>query len=158
MRLQKTWRLAASCMLSVALLAGCGGSDLGPEPTFTLQLLHISDADGSDTTALNSIASLSGLVHRFRNQYPQQTLLVSSGDNYIPGPRFNAANDSSLTSLLGKPEVGRADIASLNALACRCPALGGLRRHGRGRCGPGLGHRPARSRPLASLGAGFAAA
>ena len=124
MRLQKTWRLAASCMLSVALLAGCGGSDLGPEPTFTLQLLHISDADGSDTTALNSIASLSGLVHRFRNQYPQQTLLVSSGDNYIPGPRFNAANDSSLTSLLGKPEVGRADIAILNALGVQASAIG----------------------------------
>ena len=124
MRLQKTFRWASPFILATALLAGRGGADEGPEPTFTLQLLHISDADGSDTTALNSVASLSGLVHRFRSQYPQQTLLVSSGDNYIPGPRFNAANDTGLTTLLGKPEVGRADIAILNALGVQASAIG----------------------------------
>jgi 2',3'-cyclic-nucleotide 2'-phosphodiesterase (5'-nucleotidase family) len=69
-----------------------------PKVAFTLQLLHISDADGSDSTALNSVANLSGLIQKFRAQYPQQTLTVSSGDNYIPGPRFNAANDSSLNA------------------------------------------------------------
>jgi chaperonin GroEL (HSP60 family) len=93
----KSFRWSSSFILATALLSGCGGdggATESPEPAFTLQLLHISDADGSDTTALNSIAHLSGLVHRFRNQYPQQTLLVSSGDNYIPGPRFNAANDT----------------------------------------------------------------
>ncbi len=126
MHLKNTWRLLASPLLAAALLSGCGGTTEAPAPeaAFTLQLLHISDADGSDTTVLNSVASLSGLVHRFRNQYPQQTLLVSSGDNYIPGPRFNAANDSSLTALLGKPEVGRADIAILNALGVQASAIG----------------------------------
>ena len=50
-------------MLSLASLSACGGNDTpAPEAAFTLQLLHISDADGSDTTALNSIASLAGLV------------------------------------------------------------------------------------------------
>ena len=50
--------------------------------------------------------------------------MVSSGDNYIPGPRFNAANDSSLTTLLGIPDVGRADIAFLNAIGVQASAIG----------------------------------
>jgi len=50
--------------------------------------------------------------------------VVSSGDNYIPGPRFNAANDSSLTTLLGIPDVGRADIAFLNAIGVQASAIG----------------------------------
>jgi 5'-nucleotidase / UDP-sugar diphosphatase len=117
-------RLAVS-VLALASLSACGGNDTPPpEAAFTLQLLHISDADGSDTTTLNSIASLAGLVNRFRSQFPQQTLLVSSGDNYIPGPRFNASNDPSLGPLLGAAEVGRADIAWLNALGVQASAIG----------------------------------
>jgi 2',3'-cyclic-nucleotide 2'-phosphodiesterase (5'-nucleotidase family) len=89
-----------------------------------LQLLHIADADGSDSTALNSVANMSGLMAKFRAQYPQQTLTVSSGDNYIPGPRFNASNDPSLNASLGRAEVGRADIAFLNALGVQASAIG----------------------------------
>lgn len=118
-------------LLAASLVAACGGSDAAPEapvaaeqPAFTLQLLHVSDADGSDTTALNSVASLSGLVSQFRSQFPTSTLVVSSGDNYIPGPRFNAANDSSLAPLLGTAEVGRADIALLNALGVQASTIG----------------------------------
>lgn len=116
-------------LLAAALVSACGGSDapaeIAPEqPAFTLQLLHFSDADGSDTTALNSVASLSGLVSQFRNQFPTSTLVVSSGDNYIPGPRFNASNDSSLSTQLAVPEVGRADIALLNALGVQASTIG----------------------------------
>jgi 5'-nucleotidase / UDP-sugar diphosphatase len=123
--------LLASSVLLVHL-SGCGGSDpvsaappTPPEPAaFTLQLLHLSDMDGSDSTALNSVASMSSLISRFRAEFPSQTLLVSSGDNYIPGPRFNASNDPSLTTTLGTPEVGRADIAFLNALGVQASAIG----------------------------------
>ena len=94
------------------------------QAAFTLQLLHIADADGSDSTALNSVANMSGLMAKFRAQYPQQTLTVSSGDNYIPGPRFNASNDPSLNASLGRAEVGRADIAFLNALGMQASAIG----------------------------------
>jgi 2',3'-cyclic-nucleotide 2'-phosphodiesterase (5'-nucleotidase family) len=112
-------------VLATALvLSACGGTSDAPEAAFTLQLLHISDADGSDSTALNSVANMSGLIQKFRAQYPQQTLTVSSGDNYIPGPRFNAANDSSLNASLGRAEVGRADIAFLNALGIQASAIG----------------------------------
>jgi 2',3'-cyclic-nucleotide 2'-phosphodiesterase (5'-nucleotidase family) len=112
-------------MASVLMLSACGGTNSPPQAAaFTLQLLHISDADGSDSTALNSVANMSGLIQKFRAQYPQQTLTVSSGDNYIPGPRFNAANDSSLNASLGRAEVGRADIAFLNALGIQASAIG----------------------------------
>ncbi|MDZ4187346.1 MAG: bifunctional metallophosphatase/5'-nucleotidase [Hydrogenophaga sp.] len=121
----------AAGLLPLALLAGCGGSDPVPvaapvpeTPAYTLQLLHFSDADGSDTTALNSVASLSGLITQFRAAYPSNTLLVSSGDNYIPGPRFNASYDPSLKTLLGTENVGRADIALLNAMGVQASAIG----------------------------------
>jgi 2',3'-cyclic-nucleotide 2'-phosphodiesterase (5'-nucleotidase family) len=112
--------------MGFALVFGAHGFYDGalPEAAFTLQLLHISDADGSDSTALNSVANLSGLINKFRAQYPHQTLTVSSGDNYIPGPRLNAANDSSLNATLGVAEVGRADIAFLNAMGVQASAIG----------------------------------
>ena len=117
--------LLASTVATMMLLTGCGGTDPQvPEAAFTMQLLHISDADGSDTTALSSVANLSGLINKFRAQYPQQTLTVSSGDNYIPGPRLNAANDSSLNAALGVADVGRADIAFLNAMGVQASAIG----------------------------------
>ena len=80
-----------------------------PQPAFTLQLLHLSDMDGSDATALASVANMSAQIERLKASYPAATLLLSSGDNYIPGPRFNAANDPALSapSLLGKAEVGQ---------------------------------------------------
>jgi 2',3'-cyclic-nucleotide 2'-phosphodiesterase (5'-nucleotidase family) len=111
-------------LATALVLSACGGTSDAPEAAFTLQLLHISDADGSDSTALNSVANLSGMIQKFRAQYPQQTLTVSSGDNYIPGPRFNAANDSSLNAALGVAEVGRADIAFLNAMGVQASAIG----------------------------------
>lgn len=117
-------KLFIASFVSVLVLSARGGTDNPPLAAFTLQLLHISDADGSDSTALNSVANLSGLINKFRAQYPQQTLTVSSGDNYIPGPRFNAANDPSLNAFLGRSEVGRADIAFLNALGVQASAIG----------------------------------
>jgi len=118
-------RLLVASIASAFMLGAHGESKSSPpKVAFTLQLLHISDADGSDSTALNSVANLSGLIQKFRAQYPQQTLTVSSGDNYIPGPRFNASNDSSLNASLGRAEVGRADIAFLNALGIQASAIG----------------------------------
>jgi ABC-type glycerol-3-phosphate transport system substrate-binding protein len=78
-----TRRLLIASVASALVLSACGGTDTAaPESAFTLQLLHISDADGSDSTALNSVANMSVLINKFRAQYPQQTLTVSSGDNY----------------------------------------------------------------------------
>ena len=118
-------KILIGSMAAALVLSACGGNgNEPPEAAFTLQLLHISDADGSDTTALNSVANLSGLIQKFRAQYPQQTLTVSSGDNYIPGPRFNASFDPSLKLSLGKEDVGRADMAFLNAFGIQASAIG----------------------------------
>lgn len=97
----------------------------GQAPAFTLQLLHFADVDGSDTTALRSVAHFSALVNKFRAEHPDRTLLVSSGDNVIPGPRFNAAdNAGALRALLGREGMGRGDIAFMNAMGVQASALG----------------------------------
>lgn len=117
-----TW-LATAVLLSS--LTGCLDSDEAiPETDFTLQLLHLADMDGSDATALNSVANMSGLIQKFRAEYPDNTLTVSSGDNYIPGPRFNAADDSSMRTLLGREGLGRGDIAFVNELGIQASAIG----------------------------------
>ncbi|MDH4481232.1 MAG: bifunctional metallophosphatase/5'-nucleotidase [Rhodoferax sp.] len=123
LKLKFVWAARAALLSSaVVALAACGGS--GSDPAFTMQLLHVSDADGSDQTTLNSVANLSGMVTKFKADYPNNTLVLSSGDNYIPGPRFNAANDTSLNALLGAAEVGRGDIAFLNAIGVQASAIG----------------------------------
>ena len=90
---------------------------------FTLQLLHASDMDGS-TGALDNVENFSAILDAFRNQYPSNTLVLSSGDNFIPGPRYYAAADSANESILGVPGNGRGDIALLNAMGFQASAVG----------------------------------
>ena len=52
------------------------------------------------------------------------TLVVSSGDNYIPGPRYYAAGDDSTAETLGVSANGRGDIALLNAMGFQASAVG----------------------------------
>jgi 5'-nucleotidase / UDP-sugar diphosphatase len=90
---------------------------------YTLQLLHVSDMDSGGDLVTNA-KGISALVAKFRAQMPNNTLFVSSGDNYIPGPFFNAGDDTSLTAELGVPSAGRADIGILNALGVQVSAFG----------------------------------
>lgn len=96
------------------------------EADYTLQLLHFADVDGNDQTALNSVDEFSALVNAFKNDstYGAATLLVSSGDNIIPGPRFYAAEQSAVKAVTGSDEPGHADIALLNALGVQASAVG----------------------------------
>ena len=87
----------------------------GEEETFTLQLLHASDMDGS-TGALQNVENFSAILSAFRAQYPDNTLVLSSGDNFIPGPRCYATADPVNDVTLGITGHGRGDIALLNAL------------------------------------------
>ena len=93
------------------------------QPTFTLQLLHASDMDGS-TGALDNVETFSAMLDAFRSEYPDNTLVLSSGDNYIPGPRFFAAGDSANDPVLGVSGDGRGDIALLNAMGFQASVLG----------------------------------
>ena len=98
-------------------------ADNGDDGTFTLQLLHASDMDGT-TGALQNVENFSAILSAFRNQYPDNTLVLSSGDNWIPGPRYFAAADAVNNPVLGIPGNGRGDIALLNAQGFQASALG----------------------------------
>lgn len=109
--------------LGVAVLSVGATGVREEQPDFRLQLLHFADIDGQPE-ALDHVANFSRLVSEFRSAYPHNTLLVSSGDNYIPGPRFYAAGDDAMASVLGVPAEGRADIIFLNELGVRASAVG----------------------------------
>ena len=93
------------------------------EKRFTLQLLHVSDMDSS-VGALDNVENFSAILDGFRAQFPHNTLVVSSGDNYIPGPRYYAAGDGSTAEALGVSSNGRGDIALLNAMGFQASAVG----------------------------------
>ena len=92
-------------------------------PVFTLQLLHASDMDGT-TGALRNVENFSAILSAFRSKYPNGTLVLSSGDNWIPGPRYYAAADRANDPVLGVSGNGRGDVALLNAMGFHASALG----------------------------------
>ena len=121
--------------LSAALLAagGCASSDddnqtltSDSSSNYRLQLLHFSDVDGNEQSALDSVDEFSALVEVFRNDptYGENTLFVSSGDHIIQGPRFYAAEQGTVTAVTGSNEPGHADIAMMNAMGVQAAAVG----------------------------------
>lgn len=124
LRARRPSMLLAAVALTAAL-AACGGDsdDPVPEAAFTLQVLHVADMDSGGDLVANSKA-ISALVEAFRAERPEATVFLSSGDNYIPGPFFNAADDASLVPELGVPQAGRGDLAILNAMGLQASAVG----------------------------------
>lgn len=94
-----------------------------PEPAFTLQLLHAADLEGG-AEAVEDAPRFSAVLAALRAEMPEQTIVLSSGDNYIPGPFFEASTDDSLDELLGVSETGVGDILIANALGIQASALG----------------------------------
>ena len=90
---------------------------------FTLQLLHFADVDGG-RDLIGNAPRFSALVEAFRSEMPESTLLLSSGDNWIPGPEYSVASDSALEEVLATPGAGRAHVAWLNALGVQASAIG----------------------------------
>ena len=123
--LEQTAALLAGRIDDLAVQIDSVAEEIGQlgQETFTLQLLHASDMDGS-IGALANVEGFSALLDGFRRQLPHNTLVVSSGENYIPGPRYYAANDETTAPLLGVPGNGRGDIALLNAMGFQASALG----------------------------------
>ncbi len=121
--------LCLAALMAMAGLAGCNGdddndgNDAGAGERFSLQLLHVADMDGAPE-ALDNVGNFSALLAHFRSQMPDNTLFVSSGDNYIPGPRYFAAGDDSVADVIGAPGNGRGDIALLNAMGLQAAAVG----------------------------------
>lgn len=96
------------------------------EDGFWLQLLHFADVDGNEATALDTVDEFSALVNGFKNdaKYGQDTLMVSSGDNVIAGPRWFAAEDSSVRAITGSNEPGHVDHLWMNEFGVIATALG----------------------------------
>lgn len=96
------------------------------EDGFWLQLLHFADVDGNEATALNTVDEFSALVDGFRSdsEYGLDTLVVSSGDNVIPGPRWFAAENSAVRALTGSNEPGHVDHLWMNEFGVVASAVG----------------------------------
>ena len=94
--------------------------------SYTLQLLHFADIDGNEELALKNVENFSALVDGFNKDadYGSHTLLVSSGDNIIPGPRFYASEQSIVRAVTGSNEPGHIDIAFLNHLGVKASVMG----------------------------------
>lgn len=96
------------------------------EAPFTLQLLHFADIDGNEQTALANVDEFSALIDGFRRDpvYGPATLVLSSGDNLIPGPRWFAAADERVGALTGSRAPGNADHFLMNRFGVNASALG----------------------------------
>lgn len=104
-----------------------------------LQLLHASDFEAG-IPAIDDSIRFSAIANRLRTNFDPltlgvdnitlaNTLTLSSGDNYIPGPFLNASSDPSLNGVGGlgtamAPVLGRGDIGILNAIGIQASAFG----------------------------------
>lgn len=92
---------------------------------FTLQILHASDFEAG-VPAMDTAPRFAALVDRVEDLYAN-SITLSSGDNYLPGPFFKASGDPSMDNLLGGPGAsnpGRGDIAILNRIGIQASAMG----------------------------------
>jgi alkaline phosphatase len=67
---------------------------------YTLQLLHANDLEGG-IEALDNAPNFAAIVDFLKNTY-DNTVLISAGDNYIPGPFFSTAADFSMGGTLSE--------------------------------------------------------
>ena len=86
----------------------------------SLQILHASDFEGG-IASLDDAPNFSAVLNGLRSQAPTNTLVLSSGDNYIPGAFFTASADPAAPYNGVK---GRGDIAILNALGIQASCFG----------------------------------
>ncbi|MCB0786940.1 MAG: 5'-nucleotidase C-terminal domain-containing protein, partial [Flavobacteriales bacterium] len=109
-----------------------------PAPTFTLQLLHASDLEGG-VDAIGNAPNFAAIMDALEDTEPN-TIRLSAGDNYIPGPFFNAASNRTVldpvlrgiyndifgagTSDFLRSAEGRADITIMNILQFDASAVG----------------------------------
>ncbi len=100
-----------------------GQSIFAQNQPFTLQLLHASDFEAG-IEALDDAPRFSAVINGLKDDF-ENTLILSSGDNYIPSPFLFAASDPALNATaVGKAGLGRADITILNEIGIQASAFG----------------------------------
>ena len=107
-----------------------------PSTNYRLQILHASDLEGG-VDALGRAANFAAIVDYLEDQ-ETNSITLSAGDNWIPGPFFNAAGDPSVTAALRSvytqlygpqanaivTDFGRADLTMMNIIGFDASALG----------------------------------
>ncbi len=99
-----------------------------------IQFLHASDLEGG-VEAVSDAPNFAAIVEALEGEASGQgvpSLLLSAGDNYIPGPFFSAAGDGSMRAVfrdvLGNPAaregIGRGDVAIMNLMGVDASAVG----------------------------------
>jgi 2',3'-cyclic-nucleotide 2'-phosphodiesterase (5'-nucleotidase family) len=102
---------------------------------FQMQILHSSDIE-SGLAAVVDAPNYAAIVDKLEDEHVN-TLILSSGDNTLPGPFLSAGEDPSLQTPLRntassyysstqavRPAIGRADIAIMNIIGFNASALG----------------------------------
>ena len=100
------------------------------EVAFTLQLLHFSDAEAG-TLAPTTAPNLAALVDAFEDDFAN-SITLSSGDNFLPGPFLAAGTDPSVLpvfnsvagSTLTTLQPANVDIQILNEIGVQASAIG----------------------------------
>ncbi|MFN3242360.1 MAG: bifunctional metallophosphatase/5'-nucleotidase [Planctomycetota bacterium] len=99
-----------------------------------VQILHASDLEGG-VDAVQDAPNFAAVVEALEADAQSgaiPSLLLSAGDNYIPGPFFSAAGDFTLRNtfrtVLGQPDAregeGRVDVSIMNLLGFDASAVG----------------------------------
>jgi 2',3'-cyclic-nucleotide 2'-phosphodiesterase (5'-nucleotidase family) len=115
-------------LLAAAALAATASAQV------RVQILHASDLEG-DVDAVDNAPNFGAVVQALEAAAGSAgipSLLLSAGDNYIPGPFYSAAGDPALRTplrvALGNPQAreaeGRVDIALMNVFGFDASAVG----------------------------------
>lgn len=97
--------------------------ELTPAAAFTLQLLHLADAEAG-LLASQTAPNLAALVDAFDGAYAN-TLILAGGDNYIPGPFAAAGTDALVAATHNKGNNPfAADIEIHNRLGVEASTIG----------------------------------
>ncbi len=123
--------------LLAGLLATAGLTSAQTSAPYTLQLLHASDLEGG-VDAIDAAPNFAAIMDRLEDDFAN-TIILSAGDNYIPGPFFSASNDISVQAVLRSvyniyyggtlasnfvQDNGRVDVTIMNLVGFDASALG----------------------------------
>lgn len=109
--------------------------ELASRSHYQMQILHSSDME-SGLAAVVDAPNYAAIVDKLEDEHVN-TLILSAGDNTLPGPFLSAGEDPSLQTPLRntassyysgtqavRPAIGRADIAIMNMIGFNASALG----------------------------------
>ena len=118
----------------LAAVAACSLIAANADAQTRVQILHASDLEGG-VAAIADAPNFAAVVQALENSATKAqipSLLLSAGDNYIPGPFFSSAGARSMRDVfraaLGNPAAregeGRVDIAIMNLVKFDASAVG----------------------------------